>query len=812
MMRHHLAASALLLLCAITQAQNGPADFVRAPSPNGMYPQHDPYLYVHNYDRRAGYNDFIYGQRITLNINSGFESYLLPSAGGGNFANYTGQSITVNVRSPIQGGGARALEVNQFSVDDTVRDSSVIGCTGTDNGFGEGCEYRRDFMSFLNNRFGGTLTLQKVDANSRQIMRVTPTQNYDRFAAAEGRVLIDLSRKLSPAGNVSSVTRYSDRRFSLITADPTLKISLAKAFPSPSFETTLKAGADTQHYSDACPSQAIGTWGLDPNGNAIDPYASDFSGTTARTNAQCLTLASTEGLTPGALIGLWGASMNFEYTRVTRVVDATHIVAPLAHPHEPGELVTWGAGIGWAVSTPRNDYGPGTLTSVQNVQTMTQHAAYPIVRINGSQIEIFTNSAAQGSISELHLNLYQTNTPQTPLTFAPKVTKGVVTALNANSAENSYATAQSWMPGVQVVLPPPRLTVTGCTVEPVITLANSVFYRYVPTLVSGGSGCVGPTITAQEVFPNPIVFYPSTKTYRIEDPRPCSWGEDHYAHCPINGYLVTDPVSSAWKDGDTVEIVPHWNQYLNDQVHITGSPDMVNSASFGPQSSISFSHVQNGEWAVSTSNQTPSTFYFGDASTHWMRSQESSKALFATEMAPGWMRLGGQLRNVIHLAVPPVLGQAQYFGGSLFEVSCEVAGQDGDGQAPPCARGIFPDYDILQHNAGHNRITVGISDNRNCLTFNGICVGGATVPYLTGLTAPIGGSAMASGTCISGTANVPGAHIGQPVIASPAVGGIEAPMTVISAGVTAPNAVTVRECALVTLTPAASTFNVRVLP
>ncbi len=81
---------------------------------------------------------------------------------------------------------------------------------------------------------------------------------------------------------------------------------------------------------------------------------------------------------------------------------------------------------------------------------------------------------------------------------------------------------------------------------------------------------------------------------------------------------------------------------------------------------------------------------------------------------------------------------------------------------------------------------------------------------LTGTTGSIGGGVLTAGSCTSGTAAVTGATTAMGVIATPVTypGDGSTWLAYVSAGGT----VTVKVCALVAVTPGASTYNVRVIP
>ena len=95
-------------------------------------------------------------------------------------------------------------------------------------------------------------------------------------------------------------------------------------------------------------------------------------------------------------------------------------------------------------------------------------------------------------------------------------------------------------------------------------------------------------------------------------------------------------------------------------------------------------------------------------------------------------------------------------------------------------------------------------------TMGGYAIATANQLPLTGTTGSIGGSALTAGQCTSGAVNVTGATTSMGVVATPATypgDGMHWLTYVSSSGV-----VTVKVCAVVSGTPTASTYNVRVIP
>lgn len=80
---------------------------------------------------------------------------------------------------------------------------------------------------------------------------------------------------------------------------------------------------------------------------------------------------------------------------------------------------------------------------------------------------------------------------------------------------------------------------------------------------------------------------------------------------------------------------------------------------------------------------------------------------------------------------------------------------------------------------------------------------------LTATSSSIGGSALLAGACAQGTVTVSEATTSMAVIVSPNT--YPGDGTVWEAFVSAANTVTVKVCAILALTPTASTYNVRVI-
>jgi hypothetical protein len=83
------------------------------------------------------------------------------------------------------------------------------------------------------------------------------------------------------------------------------------------------------------------------------------------------------------------------------------------------------------------------------------------------------------------------------------------------------------------------------------------------------------------------------------------------------------------------------------------------------------------------------------------------------------------------------------------------------------------------------------------------------LPTLSGTSGSIGGGALIAGQCATGTLTVTGATTTMVALTDPNT--YPGDGTIWDAQVTAANTVTVKVCAIIALTPTASTYNVRIL-
>ena len=454
-------------IAALPSGLSGPFNLTASgcvvPSSAGStYPVQSCWNYTTLFDAATGYNDYSYGLTVTHKVNSGSRDYAEAAGGQGNDA--SALNIQSEYSSPMQGGGLFQLEHTSHGTGDVVAETKNILGAGEDRGTNEGLEPHRDIYAFEHAVFGGTIALKGTDSFGRLQMQVTATQNYTLASSGEDRLLIDASKKQILPGT-GTIGTYSDTRFSTVTMDATLTASMKAAIGCAGAtcaggETTLTSGADTTIQS-GCPATVTGNY----NTSGTNPYLTDYAGNGSQMTARCLQVPSTAGMVAGKPTCIWSGLNDWECQKATTVVDGTHIIMPLQSVHDAGSLVTWGDGAGYGISTQLSEMPAGYLSSLQNPQNQIERIVYPIVRVNGSTVEVFTNADVNGNQSELRLigSISSSASPANALTIFPL---GKIYHLLDPSVYTSTLTTHNAHTGYVVVdAAIPSLFASGDTVE-----------------------------------------------------------------------------------------------------------------------------------------------------------------------------------------------------------------------------------------------------------------------------------------------------------------------------------------------------------
>jgi len=666
---------------------------------NPIYPFQVPFTNNYAGDKPYSLHDF-WGAKTTDFYVNGTCSFQLVSTDscGGDWA-YDYANMYIN--SPIQGGGFHDYQIVQNSPGDGVYTSLTSNNRGITEGFHEGNEYERIFMGFDYNPEAGILNLLGTDFHGNAQIQLTSGSALN--GAGTDNLLINKSRTINPTGDVVGILNYTgDSRFIELDVNSTLKTSLDGLLGTTLHIATVVAGADLQKYDGNCPATVIAAnWGnyTAPGGTltAIDPYNTNPDGSGGLTYTQCLTTSGDTSslIASTSRVSIWGAHDNWESALVVSRPDSTHLVLSLHRPHDPGELITWGAGVGLGVSSTKSTILAGTLTSSSKIQYSDIHVTFPIVGYSssGSKLIVYTNSSA--AQTELKMNLYNTTTPILAGTATPTIVAGVVTAVSmtTNNYQNTgSANSYLWF------FPPPTYTFGGsstCSLLPTfqwVRGAAGTYKFYDLKLLTGGSGCPSDfSIMLQTTWANSIFFYPVTRTYKVQDPITFS---------PSTGYILAYPLmdTTKWITGDLVETTPNTNMYVANNRQFAQSPFVRNSRRYGPSGVLATQFPQNGVGLDYWANQTPDWYYDGDVTTGYQASNDPTKALYAQGVPPTIREVGGAWNHAFVFHTFPHQGLGITESGAIFRVECQAQGQDGPANNPSCQR-IVPDLTWLESQA-----------------------------------------------------------------------------------------------------------------
>lgn len=691
---------------------------------NGSFPLGLPWQLTQTVNRRfgpaGGYNPL----SISLNLLSGTDNTNVVEG------NYSGLTVTTKALSPLQGGGAFSVNANCFAVGDCVGQVMNVTGRGVSRGEDEGTEYPRYFIQAQNDVAGGVLASISTDAQGANPISVGIVANPFSFNFYEKSFIVDVTQKFVSPGNIASIGTATDRRFEFFQGDATSGITAQFGV---STQTALTAPVDSFVYIGACGAKTATTTQFPVSGPSTlsnDGFMTNYKGVGAQgenTNydtssgaltGYCATVGSTAGMSPGTLIFLADGDYQVEYTKVISVVDATHFTAFFRQPHSTGATVNFGGAVGYGIGADIDITPPGTNSTIGSAQVSTQRLVYPIVQsLAGDQVIVYTN--IEGSSNDnLRTLLPQANTPKVPLTItAPVVTGGVLTGFTANNVvgnANDYTGNNTGASnsGHPKNLPAPIVTVSGCTVPPIIKMQavvltpSSTLVTYSPVISSGGSGCPStPTFNIPSFYPTPFGIYPMAMVYKSEDPTVAAGmqGDGKVVFMPFN--------TSTMSVGDTIQTVDWWNGGgVGGQISYNGNYLNALNGRNGDELVYGFTGVGGGFSMLSFRNLEPSAHYYGSFANNYTKTLPSDSLL----SPPVGFNLLGQLGGGFVMGFPPLVQQAGSFaGGAVITVNCAAGVLQTQPIDPPCLHGINTQYDVFRGlpAVGQGGVTTGIFSN-----------------------------------------------------------------------------------------------------
>ena len=541
---------------------------------------------------------------------------------GGNLAaEFQSDNLSWISRASGQAGGVHAENIYCWGIGDCVSHANLMYATGASRGTDESFEpgIGRNFYGWGNSNWGGHLTLGPANAVGDQTQTLTSFGGYSRYNKAEYALLMDVTRKTAATFNLVNSEPSKDGQFFL------LNFPAGHGLGVSTFTTTTSA-IDNGVYSGTCPNLVnTGTTypAIGSNVNAQDAFATPENGIGEPqingnfVNAPngpmvgyCISVASSTGFKPGDKIAIYDSQLDPEYDTIIAVPDSKHITAYIHAPHNAGAVIAKGGGAGWGVGMVADIAAPGTLSTEQNAQNVASPVVYPIAySTDSTHVAIFTNSDI---LNEFKTQGFTNTVPASPITISATASEGKVTGITFTPG--NYSVLHNT--GGQGILPPPTLTITGCTTSPQIKLTlglNTNVPSYIPTLVNGGDGCVNPvTVKVNNLTNNFAYFAPVTWSYKVVNPDNCSTVYP-FKCSAVDDYVLTFPWLQTVHNGDEIAQTRWWQRYGGGDFEIyNGDPITAFTGRTGiTLKSYTFSNLPNGEGYFGIVDSTSSSRYIG---------------------------------------------------------------------------------------------------------------------------------------------------------------------------------------------------------
>jgi hypothetical protein len=670
---------------------------------NHIFPSAIPWHMTQTVNQRYGPAGGYTPLSLNLNLFSGQDNTNVVQG------DYGGLVINTKALTPLQGGGMFAIESQCLAVGDCVGETMNLLGRGVSRGEDEGTENPRSFVAHTNDVAGGSATFLAADPQGNQLIATTkiPKSEYSQNFY-EKSFLIDVTRKWQSLGNIASLGTSPDIRFSQLNGDASSGITKHLGV---STQTSLTEPIDNYVYTGPCPTHIKTDDQYPTSGNNIganDAFITNYKGVGVsgeNTNYDdkgnlvgfCATVASTSGMSDGTLLFIADSDYQVEFTRILKVIDATHFTAFFRQPHSARATVNFGGGVGNCIGADADITPPGTNSTIGNAQVAIQRLCYPIVQsLAGDVVTVYTNTEG-GSPNNLRTLIPAANTPKVPLTItSPVVEGGVLTGFSPNDTAhnfNDYAANYKGAPnsGHPRSLPAPAVSVLGCTVAPVIGMKSITFggssTTYVPYILSGGSGCGTVTFNIAPALPTPFGIYPLAMVYKSEDPSALPG--------TVDGKLLLMPFNtSAMKNGDELMAPDWWNGLgVSGQTNYNGNYLNSLTGRTGHMILHRFSGVGNGYAYEAWLNTEPTSHYYGTFANNYTYKSLGEYLV----QPPIWHIAVGQYSTGLLMSSPPLRTQAgTIIGGSVISVGC---GTDTISRVivnPPCFHGINPQYDLFR--------------------------------------------------------------------------------------------------------------------
>jgi hypothetical protein len=614
-----------------------------------------------------------------------------------------------NIYSPNQLGGFNNDEFHAFSSGDAVFNTQIGTFRSVTEGFEEAGEWNRVFMGpGWDASPHGAITFGAEDYLHDLIVNIACANICGTYG--ENNYIIDESKKFVPSGNISRLITSTLLGIGYAAAqlDNAAAASMDAKYGTTLHVATVVSGADDRNiYSPGCPANVTGTY------DTVSPFnPTDANGGGMATSNRCVTFTGDiSSLTAGSKVCWWSGSNNMSCDYVVANAGSGQLAMALHFPHDPGEIITWGAAVGNAFTGPKGFVPRRSLDNNANFQEEDVVFTYPVVGWDSANKQIILSPHFNATASnEVRLPVYANNTPSVPVTVSGTGSAGSFSTLTATGSGN-YSAA-TFYTGALNTLPPPTLSF-HCATAPTYRWdpdPGQNVPSYIITLLTGGSGCTDFTVTTNNLITNPAWIYPATRLFRVQDVAFCNSRTNYQSGCVTGNNMKVDPLpnSSDWANGDLTRAQMDTATYFTGNQQFASSPASQGSARFGPMQTIGYVYPQNSGSSIGTLyyvNQTPGSYYWGTAPSNWMAypvgsdpTTSGNNPYIGTGVPPAFMGIGGTWGTIFHVTdwVWAKNSAGNVAGGSFAVIDCTHPGQDQEGAATPCRdRNILPAFNFM---------------------------------------------------------------------------------------------------------------------
>jgi hypothetical protein len=455
----------------------------------------------------------------------------------------------------------------------------------------------------------------------------------------------------------------------------------------------------------------------DKTGLGVNGRNSNYNGPGGSMTGYCMNFDTTAGgtttLTAGTIVFISGNNQGYfdyspEFAQIIAVPNSTHATAFVHHPHAQGANISWGGAVGYCLGADTDIVAAGYNSQPENPQNAEERQCWPILQnTTGNVMDVY---------SAVISRVPSSNTPRVPLAISGYTLNGsgALTGVTANTAGdgsgNDYTTTVAVGAGIRT-LPPPVVTITGCTTAPTLYFTQVMTTgtrTYIPNVLTGGN-CLGQTPVFNVASTQPVTFglYPVTMVYRALDPSIPSCPKDN-PNCSVDGRPILMPaLPGTFKVNDQISAA-QWEFGRNapQSQRSSTAPKLSQTIQTNGDSFRDYFAGLDGAAAYQISNQQDTSSYWGT----WNPSVNAfvlSDTLDAIVSPPAVHEISGQWGGGNYWNAPPLQNKNGALGGYINFIGCGYPNWDSSGYPPvdlPCKHNLFYKYYLHQDSEGGSSV------------------------------------------------------------------------------------------------------------